>query len=112
MRNFGNGLLLQVHVDTLVKKAYDNWMHVIEYDGKSLLGFTQNKSGGTPETDVPTAPQHYINSFDQLTLPTLSVPAPPEQPSMNSGLTAGGIILIIRTLGTNIVSTLWKWVHW
>ncbi|XP_031250097.1 calmodulin-binding protein 60 D-like [Pistacia vera] len=80
----------KVHVDSLVKKAYDNWMHVIEYDGKSLLGFTQSKSGGAPETDVPTAPQHYINSFDQLTLPTLSVPAPPEQPSMNSGLTAGG----------------------
>lgn len=99
-------MLLQVPVDTLVKKAYDNWNHVIEYDGKSLLGFTQNKCGGAPETDVPT------NAFDQVTLPTLSVPAPPEQPSMHSGLTAGGMILLIGTLGISIVSTLWKLVHW
>ncbi|KAJ4703379.1 Calmodulin binding protein-like protein [Melia azedarach] len=81
----------KVHVDTLVKKAYENWMCVIEYDGKSLLGFTQTKSVGAPQTDFPTGPQNYPNSFDQqLTLPTLSVPIPLEQPSMDSGLTVGG----------------------
>lgn len=88
---------LQVHVDTLVKKAYENWMCVIEYDGKSLLGFTQTKSVGAPQTDFPTGPQNYPNSFDQqLTLPTLSVPIPLEQPSMDSGLTVGGIIFTIE----------------
>ncbi|KAL5774588.1 hypothetical protein ACOSP7_012145 [Xanthoceras sorbifolium] len=81
----------KVNVDTLVKKAYDNWIHVVEYDGKSLLGFTQNKSVVAPQADIPSGPQNYVNSFDQqLTLPTLSVPAPPEQPSMDSGLSVGG----------------------
>ncbi|GAY34358.1 hypothetical protein CUMW_011060 [Citrus unshiu] len=81
----------KVHVDTLVKKAYDNWMHVIEYDGKSLLGFTQNKSVDAPPTDFQTGPPNYTNPFSQqLALPTLSVPVPPEQPSMDSGLTVGG----------------------
>ncbi|KAK3188106.1 hypothetical protein Dsin_027667 [Dipteronia sinensis] len=81
----------KVHVDTLVKKAYDNWMHVIEYDGKSLLDFMQNKSVVSPQADISTGPQNYLNSFDQqVTLPTLTVPAPLEQPSMDSGLSVGG----------------------
>lgn len=80
-------------MDTLVKKAYDNWMHVIEYDGKSLLGFTQNKSVDAPPTDFQTGPPNYTSPFSQqLALPTLSVPVPPEQPSMDSGLTVGGTI--------------------
>uniref|UniRef100_A0A0D6R297 Calmodulin-binding protein 60 B n=1 Tax=Araucaria cunninghamii TaxID=56994 RepID=A0A0D6R297_ARACU len=33
----------KVYVDTLVKKAYDNWMSVVEYDGKALLGSRSNK---------------------------------------------------------------------
>ncbi|CAD5173825.1 unnamed protein product [Musa acuminata subsp. malaccensis] len=33
----------KVFADVLVKKAYDNWMHVIEYDGKALLNFTKKK---------------------------------------------------------------------
>ncbi|KAK9267494.1 hypothetical protein L1049_009922 [Liquidambar formosana] len=81
----------KVYVDTLVKKAYDNWMHVIEYDGKSLLGFTEDKSSGSSQTEVPMDPQDYSISFDhQLTLPSLPVPVHSEQPSMNSNLTAGG----------------------
>lgn len=34
---------MQVFADALVKKAYDNWMHVIEYDGKALLNFSKKK---------------------------------------------------------------------
>lgn len=80
----------KVHVDTLVKKAYDNWMQVIEYDGKSLLGFMQNKNV-VAETDIPSGPQNYANTFgQQVTLPTLSVPPPSEQPSMDSGLSVAG----------------------
>jgi hypothetical protein len=83
----------KVYVDTLVKKAYDNWRHVIEYDGKSLLSFKQNKSLGASQTEVFLNSQDYSNSFDQqqFTLPTLPVPVPSEQPSMDSaGLTVGG----------------------
>ena len=36
-------LLPQVFVYSLVKKVYDNWMSVIEYDGKALVGPRSNK---------------------------------------------------------------------
>lgn len=76
-----------------MKKAYDNWMHVIEYDSQSLLNFRQNKSSGVSQTEVTMNPQDYSNPFDQqFTLPSLPVPVPPEQHSVDSaGLTVGGI---------------------
>ncbi|KAE9461801.1 hypothetical protein C3L33_06292, partial [Rhododendron williamsianum] len=48
----------KVYVDSLVKKAYDNWMHVIEYDGKSLLGFKQNQNSVASQSDIT----HFISS--------------------------------------------------
>ncbi|KAL4628854.1 hypothetical protein ACB092_05G267800 [Castanea dentata] len=82
----------KVYVDTLVKKAYDNWMHVIEYDGKSLLSYKENKSLDASQTEVLVNSQDYSNSFDQqFALPSLTVPVPSEQPTMNSaGLIVGG----------------------
>ncbi|KAA8515339.1 hypothetical protein F0562_018431 [Nyssa sinensis] len=81
----------KVYVDTLVKKAYDNWMHVIEYDGKSLVSFEQNKSLGASSSNATMGAHDFSNSFDnQLTLPSLPVSIPSEQPSMNPGLTVGG----------------------
>ncbi|KAK3013398.1 hypothetical protein RJ639_009459 [Escallonia herrerae] len=80
----------KVYVDTLVKKAYDNWMHVVEYDGKSLLSSKQVKSGDSQD-DAMLCPQSFSNSFDhQLGLPSLSVSVHSEQPSMSPGLTIGG----------------------
>lgn len=77
-------------MDSLVKKAYDNWMHVIEYDGKSLLGFKQNQNSVVSQSDITVGPQDYSNSFDsQLVLPSLSA-AIPQQHSMNPVLTVGG----------------------
>lgn len=89
---------LQVYVDTLVKKAYDNWMHVIEYDGKSLLSYKENKSLDASQTEVLVNSQDYSNSFDQqFALPSLTVPVPSEQPTMNSaGLTVGGLIFFYK----------------
>lgn len=82
-------------MDTLVKKAYDNWMHVIEYDGNSLLSSKVHKGSGALGGDVNMGPPIYSNSFDhQLGLPSLPVVVPPEQPSMNQGLTVGGKNLI------------------
>ncbi|XP_059659656.1 calmodulin-binding protein 60 B-like [Cornus florida] len=81
----------KVCVDALVKKAYDNWMHVIEYDGKSLSVFKQNRSSGVSHINATGDPQDYSNSFDhQLTLPNLPPSIPSEQPSINPGLTIGG----------------------
>ena len=34
---------MQVSVDSLVKRAYDNWHQVVEYDGKVLHALTGNK---------------------------------------------------------------------
>ncbi|GAV58852.1 Calmodulin_bind domain-containing protein [Cephalotus follicularis] len=86
----------KVDVDALVKKAYDNWMHVIEYDSKSLLGFKQNNSTKTTQTDAKICLQDYSNAFgeqvnQQINLPTLSVPAPTEHHhQMSSELSIGG----------------------
>lgn len=81
----------KVFVDALVKEAYDNWMHVIEYDGKSLLSFDKNNTSDAFGSDVPTgATQDYSNSFDHhVILPSLQVPAPSDQHSMDSGVNIG-----------------------
>ncbi|KAL9355567.1 hypothetical protein Peur_053537 [Populus x canadensis] len=81
----------KVYVDSLVKKAYDNWMHAIEYDGKSLLDFKMNQGIDALQNEVPCVQQEFLNSYDhQVTLPTIPVPVPSEQPVMDSGLTVGG----------------------
>ncbi|KAA8519876.1 hypothetical protein F0562_014214 [Nyssa sinensis] len=81
----------KVYVDTLVNKAYDNWMHVIEYDSKSLVSYEQDKNSGASHSDITIGAQDFSNSFDhQTTLPSLPVSIPSEQPSMNPGLTVGG----------------------
>ncbi|XP_038711544.1 calmodulin-binding protein 60 D-like [Tripterygium wilfordii] len=81
----------KVYVDGLVKKAYDDWMHVVEYDGQSLLSFNQNQITGTTQAEAPIDPLDFTNSFEhQVALPTLSVPVPPEQPCMDSGPAVAG----------------------
>ncbi|MED6131449.1 hypothetical protein PIB30_010205 [Stylosanthes scabra] len=83
----------KVYVDTLVKKAYENWMCVIEYDGKSLLYYNQNKTLGTAQPQLPMDSHNYSNSnsLDQQTsIPNLPVPAPTWQPSMDPGVTVAG----------------------
>ncbi|KAL8460321.1 hypothetical protein ACS0TY_031244 [Phlomoides rotata] len=80
----------KVYVDTLVKKAYDNWTNVIEYDGKSLLGFDQNKSLDASHNEPMILQQDQPNSFDSLTLPSVPPSVPAEHPHVNPGLTIGG----------------------
>jgi hypothetical protein len=95
---------LQVYVDSLVKKAYDNWMHAIEYDGKSLLDFKMNQGIDALQNEVPSVQQEFLNSYDhQVTLPTISVPVPSEQPVMDSGLTVGGMLLNFQTIIIHII---------
>ena len=77
-----------------MKKAYENWMHVIEYDGKSLLNYNQNKTLGTSQPQAPMGSHNYSNSnsLDQhISIPNLPVPVPTGQPSMDPGVTIGGI---------------------
>lgn len=77
-----------------MKKAYDNWMHVIEYDGNSLLSSKVHRDSGSLGSGIKTGPHVYLSSTDpQLSLPSLPsfpVAVPPEQPSMNPGHVVGG----------------------
>lgn len=81
-------------------KAYENWMHVIEYDGSSLLSSKVNRDSGSLGSGIRTGSHVYFSSNDhQLsfpTLPSLPVAVPPEQPSMNPGHVVGGKILIVQ----------------
>ncbi|GMP29747.1 hypothetical protein CsSME_00004727 [Camellia sinensis var. sinensis] len=54
----------KLYVDTLVKKAYDNWNHVVIYDGKSLLSFKQSKRPGASRNEFPMGPVDYPTSFE------------------------------------------------
>ncbi|KAL2932110.1 Calmodulin-binding protein 60 B [Bienertia sinuspersici] len=77
--------------DTLIKKAYENWMHVVEYDGKSLLSLKQNKIEDSSRNEAPvsqTNPGYYTQ---QPSLPSLPVAPPVEQPSPDTGFQIGGL---------------------
>ncbi|MCL7026853.1 hypothetical protein MKW94_014495 [Papaver nudicaule] len=74
----------KVYVDALVKRAYENWTQVIDYDGQALLSFYQNKQlCGASEAEVR---QDYQNQQESL----LTFPVPAPQPSAPSGLTVSG----------------------
>uniref|UniRef100_A0A2P2QQS0 Calmodulin-binding protein 60-C n=1 Tax=Rhizophora mucronata TaxID=61149 RepID=A0A2P2QQS0_RHIMU len=81
----------KVYVDSLVKMAYDNWLHVVEYDGKSLSEYQQDHGEVACEADVSTCQQNVLSSYDhQLPLHNLSNPVPSEQPVINSGPAVSG----------------------
>ncbi|URD95266.1 Calmodulin binding protein-like [Musa troglodytarum] len=68
----------KVFADTLVKKAYDNWACVIEYDGKALLSLKSNKKTVTTRSEA-RALANFSDSYDcppsqqQLSVPALTV---------------------------------------
>ncbi|KAF5749435.1 hypothetical protein HS088_TW04G01404 [Tripterygium wilfordii] len=79
----------KVYVDALVKKAYDNWSQVVEYDGKSLLNFKQSKRTGTLRNEVQMGQIDYSHALDhQLQLPRPAA-VPTEQASSHSVLPVG-----------------------
>lgn len=77
-------------VDSLVKKAYDNWMSVIEYDGKALAGPRSNKKGNSSRPEASLPPLPYTTHNQQAPLTSAPVALHPEQASGNPGLTVGG----------------------
>jgi hypothetical protein len=95
-------LLAQVFVDSLVKKAYDNWMFVIEYDGKALVGPRSNKKGNSSRSEASMLTMPYSAAYSQQApLTREPVAMHPEQAAGNAGLTVGGksvafTILIMR----------------
>lgn len=82
-------------MDTLVKKAYENWNQVVEYDGKSLMNFKQNKRSNAFQNDLQIGQIGYPDALDhqmQLTRQPASVTT--EQASVHSGLQVGGKLLL------------------
>ncbi|CAL0325585.1 unnamed protein product [Lupinus luteus] len=78
----------KVYVDSLVKKAYENWDQVIEYDGKSLACVGENDVVADSELQIESI--DYTSGFDhQLHLPLLPVCVPSEE-QVNSGVAVGG----------------------
>ncbi|CAJ2649733.1 unnamed protein product [Trifolium pratense] len=80
----------KVYVDSLVKKAYDNWEQVIEYDGKSLVDAEQNNNSVESENELHVESIDYVGGLDhQLQMPSLPMSVTSEQ-QMNSGMPVGG----------------------
>ncbi|KAE9609842.1 putative CALMODULIN-BINDING PROTEIN60 [Lupinus albus] len=78
----------KVYVDSLVKKAYENWDQVIEYDGKSLVSVGENNDVADSELQIESI--DYTSGLDHpLHLPVLPVCVPSEE-QMNSGMSVGG----------------------
>ncbi|KAH9622481.1 hypothetical protein KSS87_015244 [Heliosperma pusillum] len=71
----------KVYVDTLVKKAYENWHQVIEYDGKALLNSKQTRRTRSSQNEIPVNSISYPNAVmdNQLSLARLPIPALAEQ---------------------------------
>lgn len=60
-----------------MKKAYENWNQVIEYDGESLVNFKQTKRLRSSRSELPV---DYPNALEhQLQLPRLPSSASNEQ---------------------------------
>ncbi|WZZ89961.1 hypothetical protein YC2023_118540 [Brassica napus] len=78
----------KVYVDGLVKKAYDNWNLVIEYDGKSLIDMKQPQRSGITQADEANYSTAAINHPMQMAGHSSSVPA--NQPPVLSDFAIGG----------------------
>lgn len=75
-------------MDTLVKKAYDNWNQVVEYDGKSLLSFKQLNNAS--QNDLPMRPIEYPNVMGQMAPQRFDVPVPPQPSALDTSLLMPG----------------------
>ncbi|KAJ8560504.1 hypothetical protein K7X08_022364 [Anisodus acutangulus] len=81
----------KVYVDSLVKKAYDNWNQVVEYDGKSFLNIKQNQKPSSSRNELPVGPVDYPNTLvNQLSQSRLPVSVQSEQSSLDPNLLLGG----------------------
>lgn len=77
----------KVYVDSLMKKAYENWSQVVEYDGKTLLSFKNKKA----RNELPMGQVDYSNALNnQLQQPRLPAPVQNEPSAMDPGMLIGG----------------------
>ncbi|RAL50844.1 unnamed protein product [Cuscuta campestris] len=77
----------KVYVDSLVKKAYENWHQVVEYDGKTLLGFKNIKE----RHEIPMGPMDYSKSLvNPLQQPQPHRLSQNEHSALDPGVLIGG----------------------
>lgn len=73
-----------------MNKAYENWNQVVEYDGKSLLSSKQPKKTNASRNDFQGGHLDLSNTLDHGSLSRMPVPVQPQQPVVDSGLSAAG----------------------
>ncbi|KAI5557309.1 hypothetical protein POPTR_018G111200v4 [Populus trichocarpa] len=77
----------KISVDSLVKRAYENWHHVVEYDGKVLNSLASNKGGkgasAAPIVDNSYERNQYITSDQNKQQFIPSEPSPQYQAIIN-----------------------------
>lgn len=71
-----------------MKKAYENWSQVVEYDGKTLMSFKNKKA----RNELPMGQVDYSNSLNnQLQQPRLPAPVQSEPSALDPGMLIGGM---------------------
>lgn len=71
-------------------------MHVIEYDGKSLLNYNQDKNLEPAHPQALMGSHEYSNLIQQTSIHSLPHPVNTGQPSMDTGATVGGIYFPVK----------------
>uniref|UniRef100_A0A7N0RG98 Calmodulin-binding protein n=1 Tax=Kalanchoe fedtschenkoi TaxID=63787 RepID=A0A7N0RG98_KALFE len=90
----------KVYVDKLVKKAYDNWNQVVEYDGKSLVSFPSTESESASQDEDYINPGDYSDPLEQQShLSHQPASDFSEPPPMNSAMAAVGAPRFSNNLG-------------
>lgn len=71
-----------------MKKAYDNWMHVVEYDGRALVNAKSSRRSSLRNEDAAVLVDYPPSFGQQVPLPLL--PNPQDQPPGDSAPKGGG----------------------
>ncbi|KAL6838307.1 hypothetical protein ACP4OV_031811 [Aristida adscensionis] len=83
----------RVFADTLVKQAYDDWISVVEYDGKALLRFKQKKKSVTTRSETAKASTSCPAPHPQKLL--TGAPADAERSSLSNIMSEDGTRIAI-----------------
>ncbi|KAL1202898.1 Calmodulin-binding protein 60 D [Cardamine amara subsp. amara] len=78
----------KVYVDGLVKKAYENWNQVLEYEGNSHLNFNQPEMLDISQNDPAVALENY--STNVVAVHPMQMTVPPNQSPVLSEFSIGG----------------------
>ena len=72
-----------------MKRAYDDWMHVIEYDGKALLNLKEKKKATASRKESLSGQANYPTSYDQQVYRQPPAITTVDQPTVDAGVLGG-----------------------